>query len=831
MNYHKKINDRFSVFLMITVAFIFMWAGFVYGREGEDRTVRVAFPIQAGLTEIDDKGNYSGYTYEYLQEIAQYTGWNYEFVQIPGDLNKSLMTQLDMVKNGEIDLMGGILYSDEMNAIYDYDGHSYGMVKTVLQVPYDDPNDIIIDSQVIQKMRIAVSTETGERIDELNDYCKINLIVPEYVVISGQEEMVQAIHDGKADVMLNTNINYIEGVRTIAEFSPKPFYFITSKGNNTGLIQELNSALSSINRTDPDFAQKLFEKYFYSSNENLTLTNSEQAYIKQRGQVNVGVLTNEPPFQYRDSETEEIKGISIDLLDYISKQTGLMFSFVPADSMEQLWEMAEQGEIDMTAGISRNYMDDKNRKLSLSRPYISAQYILMMSESLDEEDLAGKRVVLPKDSNYRRILKEDVALYESSDDCIRSLLLDEAGYTYVDGYTAQYYVNHPEFRNLRMVPQAHDPREVSFGIVKAGSFELLNILNKAINTIPDDKIQGIIYQNTVYRQDFSLSSLMRANPIESVLSVSAVMLFIILILSYGMVQRYRMSRQISLNLKKHLQIYELVNDIFFEYDYKEKEFTLSKPGTDSNAEVLKFSMQTSLNETEKKDFEEFMGQIKPYEEGIREVKIKCQDGIYRWMRIAVKVVYDREIPAYAVGKITDIDREIKEREQLRKRAERDSLTYVFNAATSRRLIEREMESLAEGKRAALILVDIDNFKLINDTYGHLCGDQILIQVAKALTEGFGKEEIVGRPGGDEFIVYMPDIKNRETLETRCSIICEKISQIQLNDEKTLTASVGATFVFLGKTYDEFFKETDNSLYISKKRGRNQFYISEPAPVE
>ena len=52
----------------------------------EDRVVRVAYPVQAGLTDFDEFGNYSGYTYEYLEEIAQYTGWDYEFVQVPGTM-------------------------------------------------------------------------------------------------------------------------------------------------------------------------------------------------------------------------------------------------------------------------------------------------------------------------------------------------------------------------------------------------------------------------------------------------------------------------------------------------------------------------------------------------------------------------------------------------------------------------------------------------------------------------------------------------------------------------------------------------------------------------
>lgn len=71
-------------------------------------------PSRPGLTDFDEFGNYSGYTYEYLEEIAQYTGWDYEFVQAPGSMDDSLTTLMGMLQEGEIDLMGAMLYTEQM---------------------------------------------------------------------------------------------------------------------------------------------------------------------------------------------------------------------------------------------------------------------------------------------------------------------------------------------------------------------------------------------------------------------------------------------------------------------------------------------------------------------------------------------------------------------------------------------------------------------------------------------------------------------------------------------------------------------------------------------
>ena len=70
--------------------------------------VRVGFPIQSGLMEVDADGNFSGYTYDYLMEISQYADWTYEFVQVEGNLNTQIATLLRMLEDGEIDLMGAM---------------------------------------------------------------------------------------------------------------------------------------------------------------------------------------------------------------------------------------------------------------------------------------------------------------------------------------------------------------------------------------------------------------------------------------------------------------------------------------------------------------------------------------------------------------------------------------------------------------------------------------------------------------------------------------------------------------------------------------------------
>ena len=132
--------------------------------------------------------------------------------------------------------------------------------------------------------------------------------------------------------------------------------------------------------------------------------------------------------------------------------------------------------------------------------------------------------------------------------------------------------------------------------------------------------------------------------------------------------------------------------------------------------------------------------------------------------------------AYAIGKINVIDHEKQEQAKLLEQAQKDSLTNVLNAKVVRNSIEAALSSLWPGTTGALLLIDIDYFKSVNDTYGHMRGDQVLKEVAGILKNSF-QNGIVGRPGGDEFIVYLKDMQSRDQLCKQCEAVLAKLHTI------------------------------------------------------
>lgn len=164
---------------------------------------------------------------------------------------------------------------------------------------------------------------------------------------------------------------------------------------------------------------------------------------------------------------------------------------------------------------------------------------------------------------------------------------------------------------------------------------------------------------------------------------------------------------------------------------------------------------------------------------------------------------------------------------LQVRAEQDSLTGVFNASTTRSLAEK---CLAEdNKDCALLIVDMDGFKQINDRYGHLVGDSVLQCEASAIKRLFRPNDVVGRVGGDEFVVLMKDVPNSEIVFKRCAQIVAEFRNMTCGrvPQGAMKCSVGvALSATSGRNYNRMFEHADQALYRAKAQGGSCYVVYE-----
>ena len=163
---------------------------------------------------------------------------------------------------------------------------------------------------------------------------------------------------------------------------------------------------------------------------------------------------------------------------------------------------------------------------------------------------------------------------------------------------------------------------------------------------------------------------------------------------------------------------------------------------------------------------------------------------------------------------------------LQTKAEQDSLTKLFNASTTRTMCEDYLAD--KNGNCAMMVIDIDDFKDINDSYGHLVGDIVLMHVADVIKNLFRSLDIVGRIGGDEFLVLMKDVPNSSIVLQRCEQIVKSISEIEYRDMKkgSIHCSVGLALSGQeSESYNHLFLRADNALYKAKDQGKNGFIVA------
>lgn len=182
----------------------------------------------------------------------------------------------------------------------------------------------------------------------------------------------------------------------------------------------------------------------------------------------------------------------------------------------------------------------------------------------------------------------------------------------------------------------------------------------------------------------------------------------------------------------------------------------------------------------------------------------------------------------AIIYIKDINEQKKHELELQKKADRDPLTGLLNRNASLVQIENALfETAKNDEISVMFMIDIDNFKQVNDTYGHIAGDTVLREMAKKLSTFFRKEDILGRIGGDEFIVFLSNIPGKSTALEKATQICHSMNNVYfLNSRQcTVSCSVGIAFApFHGNSFDTLYEKADTALYHSKNQGKNQYSV-------
>ena len=223
--------------------------------------------------------------------------------------------------------------------------------------------------------------------------------------------------------------------------------------------------------------------------------------------------------------------------------------------------------------------------------------------------------------------------------------------------------------------------------------------------------------------------------------------------------------------------------------------------------------------------------LKNYKSDNYEVRIRHEDGHYFTFAVTLIPIFDsKNNLTYVMGYMDDITEQKSKMEYLQQKTQIDALTKIYNKETTRNLIESYLMS-AESKVVmnAMIAVDVDNFKGVNDDFGHLFGDKVIVELASSLKSIFRESDIVGRFGGDEFTVYLKNVPSSAFVIERSKAIIESFSRQYKNEHKVqnISASVGiALHKGEATSFDVLYKRADVALYHAKNSGKSLIHMYE-----
>ena len=218
-----------------------------------------------------------------------------------------------------------------------------------------------------------------------------------------------------------------------------------------------------------------------------------------------------------------------------------------------------------------------------------------------------------------------------------------------------------------------------------------------------------------------------------------------------------------------------------------------------------------------------------------EIRIKEQDGSYGWYKLEAIIVRTRSGKIEKiVGNLKNLEDQIEKEHVLKNKAETDLLTGLLNKVT----MENSVADILKRRpysTFAFYIIDMDNFKAVNDNLGHAIGDKVLVDVANKLTLLFNEYDYIGRLGGDEFAVMLVIPENMSNyssklMELKAKSLCDNLKETYSDDRMdiTVSASIGiAVYAKDGRSFDELYRHADLALYHSKNNGKSQFTFYSP----
>ena len=482
------IITLFSCLFFILGSFSFACAA----EQGQKQTIKVGYYGYDSFLSVDGNNGYSGYSYEFLKDIAEYTGSEYEFVY--GTLEECLVR----LENGEIDLMTNLQKTSARVNQFAFSQNYIGMIYSVICVDQNREDVYYEDFAKFNGMKIGVLR--GSSLDKnLNDYAAANSFQVKQQEFADLKDMFVALHNGSIDAVVTSTFDAIGQGRVVARFQPKPGYFIARK-DNIELINSIDKACNKIFADNLQYREMLWDKYYGDSPDfKVSFTREEMDFIKNQPALKVAYDPTWQPVAYFDNEDGVVRGIAVDFLKYVAEKTGLRFNYVEVKDYKLFLKTVALGEADIICGYDKANGDGRVYNLGLSKPYVQLPLSFIgikghVPEGSFTVGVADGRIGIRNnlEKNYPKAL---ITNYQSLEAAMEAMRDGEIDFVVDNSYFLQKYLQEPGNENQQILPYGNEGQILCFGLSYNRDQKLLNIINKVIANMRPEERNRIIATN------------------------------------------------------------------------------------------------------------------------------------------------------------------------------------------------------------------------------------------------------------------------------------------------------------------------------------------------
>ena len=769
---------------------------------------------------FNESGQAKGFTIDHVNLMADKLGVKVRFIT-----GKTWEQYLEMLKKNEIDFIPHIAVTQSRKAFVDYTNFNHITYEIGMALKKEN---IVNDISDLDGKVVAIQKDGF-----IHEFLKKNYPKIKYIFPKNNLEALDYIRSNEAFAVIASipaldyyiKKNWFSGIKTqgiknIDLSTTVDIPMGVSKGNEVlkSILEKANSAIPL--NEENQIKQKWIELKEDSIKKSI-LTKKEFEYLQSKEVINMCIDPNWMPFE--KNENGKHIGMSAEYISILEKQIDTPIIHIPTKNWSESLAFGKARKCDIFSLVMPT--TERKKYLEFTKPYLNVPLIIATSiEKFFINDISSvldKQIGIVKGYAYIEILKEkypNIKLIEveNINEGLKKVR-DKELFGFVGTLsTVGYAIQKSYIGELKIAGKFEDTWNLGIG-VRNDEPVLTNIFNKAIDTISEKQHQTILnkwvsvnYQKGV---DYSI-----------IYQIVAVFVLIVIFILYKNQSMKKLNKKI-LEANKEIQeqqkmvdkyvliittdINGVITDVNEAYcrhtGYKKEDLLGKKHNVMRHPDMSKefFSkMWKNLNNNEV-----WQGEIKNF--------TKSDD--ICWLNTYIEpIIKGNEKIGYR-----SISEDITDKKRIEELSVTDKLTGLFNRLKLDEILTTQINEYKRYKHQfSIILLDIDDFKHINDNYGHDIGDYVLEEVSKRLTLNIRATDVVGRWGGEEFVVICKNTEAQNGLIV-AEHLRELIETIPFDTVGQKTISLGVTDFRENDTMSSMFKRADQALYEAKKTGKNK----------